>query len=59
MRPSSSADRAATAVAGRLARWPAYPYDLTVRVSLWVSVLVVTVLYAWGAWQRRWIADDG
>ncbi|WP_306768844.1 flagellar motor control protein ZomB [Mycobacterium hubeiense] len=43
----------------RLARWPAFPYDVTVRVSLWVSVLVVTLLFGWGAWQRRWIADDG
>ncbi|WP_293001470.1 flagellar motor control protein ZomB [Mycobacterium sp.] len=48
-------------------RWPAlksvvkpsFPYDLTVRASLWVSVAVVTVLFGWGAWQRRWIADDG
>ena len=23
------------------------------------SVLVVAVLFGWGAWQRRWIADDG
>lgn len=30
-----------------------------VRVSLWVSVAVVAVLFGWGAWQRRWIADDG
>ncbi|MBX7431019.1 hypothetical protein JDV09_02660 [Mycobacterium sp. Y57] len=29
------------------------------RVSLWVSVTVVAVLFGWGAWQRRWIADDG
>jgi arabinofuranosyltransferase len=28
-------------------------------VSLWVSVTVVAGLFAWGAWQRRWIADDG
>ncbi|WP_319453255.1 MULTISPECIES: flagellar motor control protein ZomB [unclassified Mycobacterium] len=40
-------------------RWPAFPYDVTVRVSLWVSVLVVAALFGWGAWQRRWIADDG
>ncbi len=46
-------------VTGRLVRWPAYPYDLTVRISLWVSVAVVAVLFGWGAWQRRWIADDG
>ncbi|OBI53805.1 hypothetical protein A5707_11070 [Mycobacterium kyorinense] len=26
---------------------------------MWVSVAVVTVLFGWGAWQRRWIADDG
>jgi arabinofuranosyltransferase len=38
---------------------PAFPYDLTVRVSLWTSVAVVAVLFGWGAWQRRWIADDG
>ena len=30
-----------------------------VRVSLWISVAVVAVLFGWGAWQRRWIADDG
>jgi arabinofuranosyltransferase len=42
-----------------LARWPAFPYDVTVRVSLWLSVLVVGGLFGWGAWQRRWIADDG
>jgi arabinofuranosyltransferase len=59
VRQPSSADRATAAVAGRLARWPAFPYDVTVRISLWVSVLVVAVLYGWGAWQRRWIADDG
>jgi len=38
---------------------PSFPYDATVRVSLWASVAVVAVLFAWGAWQRRWIADDG
>ena len=37
----------------------AFPYDATVRVSLWASVVVVSVLFGWGAWQRRWIADDG
>jgi arabinofuranosyltransferase len=36
-----------------------FPYDMTVRASLWASVFVVTVLFGWGAWQRRWIADDG
>jgi arabinofuranosyltransferase len=38
---------------------PSFPYDVTVRASLWASVAVVTVLFGWGAWQRRWIADDG
>ena len=39
---------------------PAAPSDgVTVRISLWVSVTVVGALFAWGAWQRRWIADDG
>src|ERR1700745_4532062 len=36
-----------------------FPYDITVRVSLWSSVAVVAVLFGWGAWNRRWIADDG
>ena len=43
----------------RVARWPAFPFDVTVRVSLWASVLVVAGLFGWGAWQRRWMADDG
>src|SRR5882672_4526038 len=43
----------------RLARWPAFPYYVTVRVSLWASVVVVAALFGWGAWNRRWIADDG
>jgi arabinofuranosyltransferase len=38
---------------------PSFPYDATVRVSLWASVAVVAVLFGWGAWQRRWMADDG
>ncbi|HEX2284857.1 MAG TPA: terminal beta-(1-_2)-arabinofuranosyltransferase, partial [Mycobacterium sp.] len=46
-------------VAVRFARWPAFPYDATVRLSLWASVFVVAALYGWGAWERRWIADDG
>ena len=45
MRPSSSVD------ARRL--------ELTTQASLWVSVVVVALLFGWGAWQRRWIADDG
>ncbi|MBV9088991.1 MAG: hypothetical protein JO044_03645 [Mycobacteriaceae bacterium] len=32
---------------------------MTVRVSLWIGVSAVAVLFGWGAWQRRWIADDG
>lgn len=39
--------------------WPKFPYSPSVRVSLWCSVLVTAVLFGWGAWQRRWIADDG
>jgi arabinofuranosyltransferase len=37
----------------------AFPYDTVVRISLWIGVVVVAVLFGWGAWQRRWIADDG
>lgn len=39
--------------------WPVFPYTRMVRVSLWTSVVLVAALFAWGAWQRRWIADDG
>ncbi|HEX3288561.1 MAG TPA: flagellar motor control protein ZomB [Mycobacterium sp.] len=49
----------ADSVKDRLARGPAFPYDITTRLSLWSSVLVVGALFGWGAWQRRWIADDG
>jgi arabinofuranosyltransferase len=42
-----------------MARGAAFPYDVSVRISLWVSVVVVAALFGWGAWQRRWIADDG
>jgi arabinofuranosyltransferase len=49
------AGRRITTAIGR----PSFPYDATVRVSLWASVVVVAVLFGWGAWQRRWIADDG
>lgn len=69
MPPSSSVSTVNTTVTGRnrwlgdierrLNRWPAFRYDLTVRLSLWTSVLVVAALFGWGAWQRRWIADDG
>jgi arabinofuranosyltransferase len=57
--PPTSADRASSFTASRWAHWPAFPYDVTVRISLWLSVLVVAGLFGWGAWQRRWIADDG
>lgn len=33
--------------------------DLSARLSLWVGVLLTAALFGWGAWQRRWIADDG
>ncbi|KMO66823.1 flagellar motor control protein ZomB [Mycolicibacterium chubuense] len=63
MPQSSSADRLSRpfteAAATRLNRWPAFPYHVWVRVSLWVSVVTVAALFGWGAWQRRWIADDG
>ncbi len=36
-----------------------FPYDPVVRISLWISVAVIAALFGWGAWQRRWIADDG
>ncbi|PQM47805.1 Terminal beta-(1-_2)-arabinofuranosyltransferase [Mycobacterium talmoniae] len=39
--------------------WPVFPYDAIVRLSLWVSVSLIVVLFGWGAWQRRWISDDG
>lgn len=39
--------------------WPAFPYSLPTRISLWVTVAVVSALWTWGIWQRRWIADDG
>ena len=32
---------------------------MSARLSLWLSVIVVAALFGWGAWQRRWIADDG
>ena len=38
---------------------PVFPYSTVVRVSLWIGVAVVVVLFGWGSWQRRWIADDG
>ncbi|MGW0162770.1 flagellar motor control protein ZomB [Mycobacterium sp. NPDC003323] len=40
-------------------RWPAVRYGLSARISLWISVVVAAGLFGWGAWQRRWMADDG
>lgn len=57
--PQSSSADPRSAPADRLRRWPDFPYDASVRISLWMSVAVVCVLFGWGAWQRRWIADDG
>ncbi len=51
MRPSSS-------IRGPLSVG-ASPHSTLTRLSLWVTVAVTSVLWAWGAWQRRWIADDG
>ena len=48
----------ATTVSVRSA-WPVFPYTAVTRISLWVTVAMVSALWAWGAWQRRWIADDG
>jgi len=39
--------------------WPAFRYPVPTRISLWITVTVVSGLWAWGAWQRRWISDDG
>jgi len=56
--PAPSRKPAGRPITGAVGR-PSFPYDATVRVSLWASVAVVAVLFGWGAWQRRWIADDG
>jgi arabinofuranosyltransferase len=56
----SASPRVAVASPGATAAArPRFAYDATVRISLWASVIVVAVLFGWGAWQRRWIADDG
>ena len=39
--------------------WPVYRYAPITRLSLWAGVAAVAALFGWGAWQRRWIADDG
>ena len=36
-----------------------FPRTALTRISLWATVAVVSALWLWGAWQRRWIADDG
>lgn len=59
MPPYSSVDQLTLTVARLVARGPRFVYDRTVRFSLWASVLVVAGLFTWGAWERRWIADDG
>lgn len=43
----------------RTRTWPAFPYAMVTRLSLWLTVAVVSALWTWGIWQRRWIADDG
>ncbi len=43
----------------RAALVPAFPFPTSARISLWLSVVVVAALFGCGAWQRRWIADDG
>lgn len=40
-------------------RGPVFAYTTSFRVSLWISVGLTAILFSWGAWQRRWIADDG
>ncbi len=45
--------------AQQLLRGPVFPYGRAARISLWLSVAVSAALFGWGAWQRRWIADDG
>ncbi|MGI9162667.1 MAG: flagellar motor control protein ZomB [Mycobacterium sp.] len=62
MPPSYSVSEPETASPGSSSvrgDWPAFPYSAPTRISLWITVAVVSVLWAWGIWQRRWIADDG
>ncbi len=56
---STSADVAIRRPAASAVLGPAFPFSLSARLSLWVGVIVVGALFGWGAWQRRWIADDG
>jgi len=57
--PSPSASPTAASPGPPWPDWPAFPFGRLTRISLWVSVVVVAALFGWGAWQRRWIADDG
>ena len=43
----------------RLLPRPAFTGHPLTRLTLWSGVVVVCALWAWGVWQRRWIADDG
>ena len=43
----------------RLLPRPAFTHHPLTRLTLWSGVVVVCALWAWGVWQRRWIADDG
>ena len=29
------------------------------RPVFWIGTVVTGALFLWGAWERRWIADDG
>jgi len=40
-------------------RWSTLRPAAVRRISLWTTVVMVTTLWIWGIWQRRWIADDG
>ncbi|SIS21177.1 flagellar motor control protein ZomB [Williamsia sterculiae] len=40
-------------------RSPGRAVGATARLSFTISAIVVAALFATGAWQRRWIADDG
>ena len=32
---------------------------VSTRAVFWVGTVVTGALFLWGAWERRWIADDG
>ena len=59
MRLQSSVDRLGAATTARLSDRTAVRLSVPARISLGLSVVVVAVLFGWGAWQRRWMADDG